>query len=70
MARGAEKYDARNWEKASTIDELERFMESAFRHFVQWYMGADDWEDHAAAVYFNIQGAEFVKERMQADPTH
>ena len=53
MTRGAEKYGSRNWEKADTQD-LDRFKESAFRHFMQWFAEADDGEDHASAVMFNI----------------
>lgn len=64
MGRGAEKYGARNWEKARTQEELDRFRESAFRHFMQWFYGLDFSEDHAAAVFFNIAGAEHVKARM------
>lgn len=60
MARGAEKYGDRNWEKAAGAPELARAKESAFRHFMQWYLGETD-EDHAAAVFFNIQEAEYVK---------
>jgi hypothetical protein len=63
MTRGAIKYGERNWEKAGTEEELERYYASAFRHFMQWYTGETD-EDHAAAVFFNIQGAEYVKERL------
>lgn len=63
MGRGAIKYNDRNWEKASTQEELDRFKESAFRHFIQWFSGEVD-EDHAAAVLFNIQGAEFVKYKL------
>jgi hypothetical protein len=65
MTRGAEKYGERNWELACTQEEFERFRASAFRHFVQWFDGETD-EDHAAAVYFNIQAAEYVKARMEA----
>lgn len=64
MARGAEKYGDRNWEKAATQEEHDRFVESAFRHFMQWINGDED-EDHAAAVFFNISGAEFVKEKLK-----
>ena len=64
MSRGAKKYGERNWEKAKTEEELARFMESAIRHFHQWYDGETD-EDHAAAVFFNIQGAEMVKGRLK-----
>jgi hypothetical protein len=57
MMRGAKKYDSRNWEKASSKEELDRFKESALRHCIQWYCGERD-EDHAAAVLFNIMGYE------------
>ena len=61
MARWASKYLERNREKASTQEELNRFKESAFRHFMQWFTWEEDWEDHAASVLFNIQWAEYVK---------
>lgn len=60
------KYAKRNWMKATGQAELDRFEESAFRHMLQWLNGDVD-EDHAAAIYFNVNGAELVKERMQAD---
>lgn len=60
MARGAEKYTARNWELASGQAELDRYKSSAFRHFMQWMTGETD-EDHAAAVLFNLTAAETVK---------
>lgn len=62
MARGAEKYDERNWEKATGEEELDRFKASAFRHFIQWVNGEVD-EDHASAIFFNVTGAEYVKDR-------
>lgn len=65
LTRGAEKYEARNWENANSDEEYGRFKESAFRHFMQWYLwGNSLGEDHAAAVFFNIQGAEYVETRM------
>ncbi len=63
MARGAEKYGERNWEKAETQEEIVRFKASAFRHFIQWFNDEAD-EDHAAAVFFNIAGVEFVKNKL------
>lgn len=57
MTRGAEKYGDRNWEKANSQEELDRFKSSAFRHFIQWICGETD-EDHAAAVMFNITAYE------------
>lgn len=64
MTKGAAKYGARNWQYAKTQKELERFRRSLFRHFVQ-YMRGDVDEDHAAAIFFNINAAEYVKERLE-----
>lgn len=64
MRKGAEKYGERNWELAETEEEYKRFRQSAIRHFIQWFDGECD-EDHAAAVFFNIQAAEYVAARMQ-----
>src|ERR1022692_4495958 len=65
LTNGAKKYDEDNWMQANGEAELKAFRASAFRHFVQWFRGDID-EDHAAAVYFNINGAEFVKEKLDA----
>lgn len=64
MERGAAKYGRRNWQLAESDEELERFKASAFRHFVQWISGEND-EDHAAAVLFNINAAEFTKAKIK-----
>lgn len=64
MARGAHKYGERNWELASGNEELYRFKESATRHLFQWLCHVDDGEDHAAAVFFNIAAAEYVRDMM------
>lgn len=59
-------YPKRNWLKAgqgspeAKAETLERYKASAVRHFVQWYRGDTD-EDHAAAVFFNINGYETLK---------
>lgn len=66
LTRGAEKYDANNWMKADGNEELNRFKESAFRHFMQWYLNEID-EDHGAAVIFNINGAEYVKDKLKVN---
>jgi hypothetical protein len=60
LTKGAIKYAKRNWMKAAGDEEYERFRESAVRHFIQWYNGETE-EDHAAAVFFNINGAEYVR---------
>lgn len=63
LTKGAKKYAKRNWMRANGQDELERFKESAFRHFMQWFHGETD-EDHASAVYFNVNGYEFCKGKL------
>lgn len=63
LSRGAKKYGERNWEQANTQEALNRFRESAFRHFIQWFDGEVD-EDHASAVLFNISGAEMVTRKL------
>lgn len=68
LTKGAVKYpDAElgvpNWTLANGREELVRFRKSAVRHFRQWLRGDQD-EDHAAAVFFNINGYEYVKARM------
>lgn len=68
MGRGSEKYGDRNWEKARTQEELDRFKASAFRHFMQWFAEERD-EDHMAGCIFNLFGAEYVQERIkQSEP--
>jgi hypothetical protein len=67
LTKGAVKYPdlpdgSANWTLAEGQQEFRRFRESAIRHFIQWYRGDRD-EDHAAAVLFNINGAEYVLER-------
>lgn len=67
LTKGATKYPdsedgTANWTKANGVAEYRRFKESAFRHFMQWYAGQRD-EDHASAVFFNINGAEYVRQQ-------
>jgi hypothetical protein len=65
LTGGAKKYSRKNWMRAATVEELERFRESAARHFAQWLSG-DRTEDHAAAVIFNLNGAEYVRDRLNS----
>lgn len=64
LTRGAAKYEARNWEKANSQEELDEFIQSAWRHFRKWLRGDQD-EDHGAAVFFNVQGAEYVRRKLE-----
>jgi len=71
LTKGAVKYPnlpdgTPNWMKADGQEELVRFRRSATRHFRQWLRGDTD-EDHAAAVFFNINGAEFVALRTEEE---
>lgn len=68
LTKGAVKYSARNWMKAGGIEEYERFRKSAFRHFRDWMRDKKD-EDHAAAVFFNINGAEYVQAKWLEGPS-
>lgn len=68
MGKGALKYSERNWERAATQEELDRFKASAFRHFLQWFRGDRD-EDHMAGCIFNLFGAEYVKAKIDAEKT-
>lgn len=52
LARGASKYNDRNWEQADSITALERAKESLLRHATQAVNDETD-EDHYAAVMFN-----------------
>lgn len=48
-----------NWTLAEGKEEFLRAKESALRHMILWLEGARD-EDHAAAVIFNVNLAEYV----------
>jgi hypothetical protein len=63
LTKGALKYAPRNWMKAAGIEELERFKQSALRHMFQWLRGDMD-EDHFAAVVFNMNGYEYVRDKL------
>lgn len=80
LTRGAVKYVARNWMKGLGQDALDRYLESADRHYTIWYtwrrygINIEDperptreplKEDHAAAVFFNINGVEYVCQHME-----
>jgi hypothetical protein len=64
LERGAQKYGEFNFAKASSEEELARYKQSAFRHFMQWFCGELD-EDHGAAVVFNVSCAENLKTKMR-----
>lgn len=63
MARGAEKYDSRNWELFDSPEALEHAKASLLRHTYKLLAGETD-EDHAAAVWFNSQVIEYVRWKL------
>lgn len=63
---GAQKYGRRNWEKANSKEELDRFKQSALRHLLQALSGEDD-ENHLSAVMFNIIAWMYTEERIGED---
>ena len=64
LAKAIPKYGERNWEKANSVEEYDRFKSSALRHMMQYQSGELD-EDHASAVLFNIIAAEYVKGKLE-----
>ena len=65
--RGAEKYGDRNWENSRAEDTLEHHREALWRHFMKFFMGVQDGEDHAAAVVWNINAIEQTQRNLKAD---
>jgi len=66
LTKGAKKYSARNWMKANSQAEIDHAMKALGHHFLQYIEGETD-EDHAAAIFFNINLIEYVKGRMKDD---
>ena len=61
--RGGALYGDRNWEKANSQEDIDRFKQSMWRHFIQ-FMNDEDDEDHFAAVIWNAIGIEHVKNKL------
>lgn len=69
LHKGAKKYpDVRpgvpNWTLADGEEEMRHAMESAMDHMVKWLRGDLD-EDHAAAIFFNVNEVEFIKDKLK-----
>lgn len=62
LTKGAAKYEKRNWMKGEGQEVEDRFRESLVRHLFDYLEGKTD-EDHAAAVMFNINGLEYVRQK-------
>lgn len=68
LTKGALKYPdvkpgVANWTLAAGEAEYQRAKESAARHFFQYLRGDRD-EDHGAGVFFNINLAEYIREKL------
>lgn len=69
LTKGATKYPdvapgVPNWTLARGEEEYQRFRASLYRHLHDYLEGKVD-EDHAAAIMFNLNGMEYVKQRME-----
>lgn len=53
-----------NFTLIETEEERIRYKVSAFRHFMSWFYDEMD-EDHAAAVFFNINGVEIIRDKQR-----
>jgi hypothetical protein len=60
LRRGAERYDARNWEKGM---QMSRCLASMSRHFMMFKQGAKD-EDHLSAIIFNAMAIMHYEEMI------
>lgn len=80
LTKGAQKYAARNWMLGCGQMEYDRALESADRHFLIWQtwrksgVNIEDpnnptteplKEDHAAAVFFNINQVEYLVPKLE-----
>lgn len=69
LTKGAKKYAPRNWMQARGQEEYDRFKRSLLRHLVAYLAGERD-EDHAAAIIFNINGMEYVRDQQLPQVPH
>lgn len=63
--KGAKNHEPRNWERASTQEDLDLFIQGAWRHFMQFLRNETD-EDHFCACIFNLAGIVLVREKLEA----
>jgi hypothetical protein len=64
MARGAVKYDARNWEKGNGLAELLRAYSSGLRHWRKFVSQQGD-EDHMAGALFNLLSGDYYQRKLK-----
>lgn len=61
---GGKKYGDRNWEKSRTAESLGHHTEALWRHFMKFVSEVEDGEDHAAAIFWNLNAVLYTKWRM------
>lgn len=66
LTEGAKKYKPRNWMLACSVEEYERARQSLARH-VAAYMAGETDEPHAAAIVFNLNLMEYIKNELGLD---
>lgn len=66
LTKGANKYGRENWRLANSEKEMQRFKDSAFRHFIQWINGETD-EDHKSACAFNMWACDITKQKIKGE---
>lgn len=66
LTEGAKKYSKRNWMGANSEEEYNRFRESFIRHSIQYLRGDVD-EDHFSAIAFNLNGMEYVRQKLEPE---
>lgn len=72
LTKGRKKYPdpepgVPNWTLAAGREELEHAKRSLLRHVFQLLRGERD-EDHAAAVWFNVNLLEYIRDKMRDEP--
>lgn len=68
MAKGAEKYEDRNWEEFSGSESEEHAIGSLLRHVYKFVAGWTD-EDHGSAGKFNIDAIKVIRWKAQQATT-
>lgn len=63
--RGGEKYGDRNWENSCAPDTLDHHLDALWRHFMSFFFEENTEEDHAAAIFWNINAVELTRRNIR-----
>lgn len=64
---GGKKYGDRNWEKSRTAESLGHHTEALWRHFMKFVSRVEDGEDHAAAIFWNLNAVLYTQWRLEQE---